>query len=426
MLRVIPAVFSLALLVASCSGKECPPGHFGPDCQECTCQNGTCNDGINGNGKCSDCFTDTGWSGDNCDQCTGNYWGESCNKKPTCMNGTPSLGIDGSGKCSDCFTDTGWSGDDCDQCTGNYWGESCDKKPTCVNGTPILGIDGSGKCSDCFTDTGWSGDNCDQCRGKYWGENCDKKPTCVNGAPSLGIDGNGKCFYCFTDTAVWGQNCEKPTCMNGTPSLGIDGNGKCTECLAGTAWSGDNCDQCPLTEGKIGTLIDSNDNNKTYKTIVINCREWMAENYQRETGTYYVPRQPDTRFYTSGLLYDWPTATSNNFCPSGWHLPTKAEFDALLNYVGSNNSTRSENLRATTWGNGLDKYGFTALPVAIKELHTHGPRYGGSGASFWSSTEYASKPDWYAHRLHIDESTAHTGFSELSYALSVRCIKDIE
>jgi hypothetical protein len=37
-----------------------------------------------------------------------------------------------------------------------------------------------------------------------------------------------------------------------------------------------------------------------------------------------------------GRLYDWTTALTA--CPSGWHLPSKAEWDALTAHVGGENS----------------------------------------------------------------------------------------
>ncbi len=385
---------------SSCSDKECPPGHFGPNCQTCTCQNGECNDGINGDGKCK--------------ECTGSFWGENCNQKPTCVNGTPSLGIAGNGKCSDCFTDTGWSGENCDDCaTDSYWGESCDKKPTCVNGTPSLGVNGNGKCRECF--------------GDYWGENCDNLAvTCVNGTPSLGANGDGTCRECSGD--YWGKNCDNlaVTCVNGTPSLGAYGNGKCRECFAGTAWSGDNCDQCPLTEGKTGTLIDSNDNNKTYKTIVVNCQEWMAENYARvpTSGHYYHANNSADNDNIYGLLYDWETASAINFCPTMWRLPTRADFDYLLTYVEKHRTSNSNFLaliaKSTAWtaysNQGGDNFGFGALPAGA------GGNYNfGSGAYFWSasgSTDFSV-----AVSLWLDGSV-HVLPDDPYCAYSVRCIKD--
>ncbi len=120
-----------------------------------------------------------------------------------------------------------------------------------------------------------------------------------------------------------------------------------------------------------GSVTDVDGN--TYKTTFIIDREWMAENYRRKTGNYYYPNNSKRNIATYGLLYDWATATSKNFCPKGWHLALKNEFELLWNYAGLNGEERSNNLRANRqnlsdylfydWSGGLDTYGFSALPA---------------------------------------------------------------
>ena len=166
-ISILISVFAFSVAGAACGGSdkdkpepeqdagiiedagidECAAGHFGPNCEPCTCEHGTCSDGKAGSGKCSAC--DEG------------YWGENCaSKTVTCIAGTPSLGINGDGKCTSCHANTGWSGENCDVCEGNYWGPSCNQVPTCTeHGTPSLGIEGTGLCTEC--EEGWDLDkNC--------------------------------------------------------------------------------------------------------------------------------------------------------------------------------------------------------------------------------------------------------------------------
>ncbi|GBU25127.1 hypothetical protein R83H12_01766 [Fibrobacteria bacterium R8-3-H12] len=60
-------------------------------------------------------------------------------------------------------------------------------------------------------------------------------------------------------------------------------------------------------------------------------------------------------------------------CPSGWHLPSKEEWDVLVTYIQNDKvcTICDAHLKATsgwndnssrTSGNGLDSYGFSALP----------------------------------------------------------------
>ncbi len=109
----------LAILVfAACGNDEkqveditCKPGHFGHDCKPCTCQNGTCRDGVNGDGKCS--------------ACQEGYFGEDCAKLGECKHGTPSLGIDGTGQCASC--EVGWDiAKNCTDTTTDYMADKAD------------------------------------------------------------------------------------------------------------------------------------------------------------------------------------------------------------------------------------------------------------------------------------------------------------
>ena len=129
-----------------------------------------------------------------------------------------------------------------------------------------------------------------------------------------------------------------------------------------------------------------------------------------------------------GRLYDWETALT--VCPSGWHLPSDAEWTTLTDYVGSDAGTK---LKATSgWatdhgidGNGTDAYGFSALPGG----------YGNSGGSFyvstivgywWSATETSASNAYYRNMLSTLSNVSGGGNSgsNKSNLYSVRCVKD--
>jgi len=172
-------------------------------------------------------------------------------------------------------------------------------------------------------------------------------------------------------------------------------------------------------------LVDSRDG-KTYKTVMIGTKVWMAENLNYdvpnagmgskcygEGGAIKVGangEQMDYRYLEKewqaacakyGRLYDWTTvmagaaSSSKNpsgvrgICPEGWHVPSDAEWAELVDFAGNficaspdistcyNGYEAGIKLKAKSgWssydyygdgsnvvsGNGTDAFGFAALP----------------------------------------------------------------
>jgi uncharacterized protein (TIGR02145 family) len=186
-----------------------------------------------------------------------------------------------------------------------------------------------------------------------------------------------------------------------------------------------------------GELHDSRDG-QTYRTVVIGSQTWMAENlnYETENGSWCYEDTPagmssplsgtqGCDLY--GRLYDWNTATT--VCPSGWHLPSDAEWDILAEAVGGSLTAGTKLKAKTGWFSnnyyiaGTDDYGFSALPGGGRDYSDSDFSDAGYGGIWWSSTETSgSRADsWVlsgsSERLRQDaENKVH--------AFSVRCVKD--
>lgn len=193
------------------------------------------------------------------------------------------------------------------------------------------------------------------------------------------------------------------------------------------------------------TVTDINGN--VYNTVVIGTQEWLTENLKTtklNNGTP-IPLVSDNQAWidlttpgycwygnlstngtTYGALYNWYTVNTNNLCPTGWSVPTDAEWSTLIDYLGGS-SVAGDKLKeegTAHWvmnPNATNESGFTGLP---------GGHRGGYGAfdllryigSFWSSTEVD------ANFSGIYNLTMYGGlvqyFSEGKAAgKSVRCIK---
>ncbi len=205
------------------------------------------------------------------------------------------------------------------------------------------------------------------------------------------------------------------------------------------------------------TIFTDSRDGKTYKKVTIGTQTWMAENLNYRTpngasrcypisGSTNTSDADNDNCNTYGRLYDWSTAMSlasscnssscsvqtkhKGICPTGWHIPSFAEWTTLTNYVDS--STAGAKLKsAIGWnsnGNGTDNYGFSALPggggnILSESSFSH---VGDTGA-WWSATEFtefggnsfAVCRDIYYDASYVDGSCFYK-----SYLLSVRCVKD--
>ena len=217
-----------------------------------------------------------------------------------------------------------------------------------------------------------------------------------------------------------------------------------------------------------GTLVDYDGN--VYNTVLIGSQCWMKENLRTthyadgititqgsntssSISYWYYPAGDASHKSTYGLLYNWMAAmhgavsSSANpsgvqgVCPTGWHLPSNAEWDQLTNYVGSQNqyqcNSSSSNIAkalASTigWNNSTttcavgnmpssnNATGFSAMPAGY---YNGSYWYLGAYAYFCSATEYNSSVGD-GRRLYFGESTISGGSSQKNQAISVRCVRD--
>ena len=204
-----------------------------------------------------------------------------------------------------------------------------------------------------------------------------------------------------------------------------------------------------------GTLLDERDG-QTYKIVKIGDQWWMAENLNFETENSWCGggskmREGDCSVY--GRLYTWAAAVDSIYlaeqglicgygvepcdlvakvcgiCPKGWHLPSEVEFESLIEIVGGQSSAGEMLKSASGWnenfgenGNGIDAYGFSALPSGFRSDHGSFI-YEGRTASFHSFFDWSV---YFAKHMSMDYNNRGSkvlGHNK-SYAYSVRCVKD--
>ena len=241
----------------------------------------------------------------------------------------------------------------------------------------------------------------------------------------------------------------------------------CSALLEGeTGWSWNVPKECRFNPDiAYGTMIDSRDG-QTYKTVKIGDQTWMAENLNFDPGQggsgdikydwSWCYNDEPKNCAVAGRLYSWAAAIDSvklatdadnpqdcgygkecglalrgttilvqGICPEGWHLPTRAEWNALFAAVGDE-STAGKVLKSQTgWysnGNGTDTFGFSALPAGKEDDGDFS--YDGNYAVFWSSTEDDSYGAYYVALLYgYDIAYLDDGYKY--YGFSVRCLKDL-
>ena len=171
-----------------------------------------------------------------------------------------------------------------------------------------------------------------------------------------------------------------------------------------------------------GTFIDTRDG-EVYKTIQIGTQIWFAENlkFKPDTGNFWAYDNDQSTVNQYGYYYDYETA--KNVCPLGWKLPSKSDFQILLDNWGS----EPNDCFVALISNG--KSGFSALIVGVfakKKIYDEEKL-----SVFWSSSEkdisstytltftknYLEQVDRWFNGTIIKDWPKIAG-------VSVRCIKD--
>jgi len=122
-----------------------------------------------------------------------------------------------------------------------------------------------------------------------------------------------------------------------------------------------------------------------------------------------------------GRLYDWKTALTT--CPSGWHLPTNAEWDALVATVGDSAGYKLK-AKSSHWisNQGSDEYGFSALPGGMgfgNQKYGNEIDYG----IWWASTESKDNERSYSRWIGGNGKDVISSEDPKTRLFSVRCLK---
>ena len=178
---------------------------------------------------------------------------------------------------------------------------------------------------------------------------------------------------------------------------------------------------------EIGTMVDSRDG-QTYKTLKVGSWTWMAENLKYKTSDSYCfgdkaeNCEKYGRLYTSDAMKDISSLNSKqDVCPVGWHLPSRWEWERLIDAVGGDSLAGKRLKKSMGWfgdsAKADDGVGFSVLPAGIRFSDGSYSREG-LYSLFWISATNGVFFNYYSPRTKMIVELSKVG-------ASVRCIKDI-
>jgi len=143
-------------------------------------------------------------------------------------------------------------------------------------------------------------------------------------------------------------------------------------------------------------------------------------------GYFWYNNDYDNYGTVYGALYNWYAVNSGKLCPSGWHVPTDAEWTTLTNYLGEDFAADKLKEAGTMhWlspNSGTNETGFTALPGGA--CTGYGPfAFIGEFGHWWTATEADRSNALLRWMVNEGTMVARIPYWKSS-GLSVRCLKD--
>ncbi len=183
-----------------------------------------------------------------------------------------------------------------------------------------------------------------------------------------------------------------------------------------------------------------------YDTVQVGTQCWLKQNMNVGTaidGTMYYQTnnsilekfcysQNYVNCQTYGALYEfdesmqWSTTErAQGICPTGWHIPSNAEWTTLVSYLTANGQSGTEGtaLKTTspTW-NGTNAAGFTALPAGY--LSSGGSSLEQTTSAYLRSSTIDGLYNSWSRNLKTSTVVVGSASVARTTGYSIRCLKD--
>jgi len=190
------------------------------------------------------------------------------------------------------------------------------------------------------------------------------------------------------DTLSFTTSAPPFTC--GTSTVTFDGYNYATVQIGSQCWFKENLRNDDYNDA---TAIPGNLDDATWPTTTSG-----AQTVYGEGSSFVSSGSSDeaANLATYGRLYNWYAVNTGKLCPSGWHVPTDAEWITLENTLGS--SVAGTTLKVTSsntpaW-DGSNTSGFSALPGGYRDPNNGSFVDQPNNGYWWSSSPDGSEA-WY-------------------------------
>lgn len=180
-------------------------------------------------------------------------------------------------------------------------------------------------------------------------------------------------------------------------------------------------------------VVKDQDGN-VYKTLKVGNQVWMTENLKTThfrngqaipnvkedkqwdaltSSAYCDAANNPSRAEVQGRIYNWYViADEKNVCPSGWHVPSEAEWQVLLKYLTETPGSKELNANL-----------FKVLQEDFRGYDGgfSGNGYGGGG--WWTSTPVTDETAYY-HGVNYNTASKNRLEGRKKFGYSIRCIKE--
>jgi uncharacterized protein (TIGR02145 family) len=165
---------------------------------------------------------------------------------------------------------------------------------------------------------------------------------------------------------------------------------------------------------------------------VTNATAWAA----LTTGAWCYYNNTTANGTTYGKLYNWyavagihdtdPNTPNKILAPTGWHVPTDAEWTTLTTTLGGTTVAGGAMKATTLWNSpntgATNSSGFTGLPGGYRNGVGSFTNIGYYGF-WWSSSENGTALPWLRYLYYTNGSATSYNYNK-NYGFSVRCLRD--